>query len=99
MSGALSPVYPSGFSTRTPHADAEVVERMRSPYFRIGWLELELEMAANELARAAEHVKADFRRREMVARCEAMRRTLRLCREAADASEKVLPVAAAKVAA
>ena len=100
---SLSPVYPSGLSTRgAPLADAEVVGRMRDPYFRIGWLEFELEMAAAELRRAAEHVKPDFRRRSIVERCETIERTLRLCKEAqetaADASEKMLPVAAAGVA-
>jgi len=103
MTASLSPVYPSGFSTRgAPKADAELVERMRDPHFRIGCLEFELEMAANELRRAAEHVKGDFRRRAIVDRCEAIERTLRLCRAAlepaAQASECV-PVAATGIAA
>lgn len=102
MTDSLSPVCPSGFSTRTPLADAEAVERMRDPHFRLGWLESELALALCDLSCAVEHVKADFRRRAMVERCASIQRTLRLCREASeasDASEKVLPVAAATVAA
>ncbi|MFN4017649.1 MAG: hypothetical protein ACK4JB_20080 [Reyranella sp.] len=91
MSAGLPPGRPADLP-KPPLADAEVVERMREPHFRIGWMMFELEMAAAELGRAAEHVKADFRRRSIVERSQSIERTLRLCREAADASEKVLPV-------
>ena len=103
MTASLSPVYPSGFSTRgAPMADAEVVERMRNPHFRIGWLESELDMALAELRAVLANIrKSGGARITVELRIESIERTLRLCREAlepaADASEKVLPVAAATV--
>lgn len=105
MVGDLSPVYPSGFSTRgAPMADAEVVERMRNPHFRIGWLEGELAAALAALRDAHASLRETGGARVVVElRIEGIERTLRLCRAAlepaAEASEKVLPVAAAGVAA
>lgn len=104
MTDSLSPVYPSGFSTRgAPRADAEVVERMRNPHFRIGWLEGELAgaLAALRDARASLR-KGGGAHVDINLRIESIERTLRLGDAAnlpaAETSEPV-PAAAATVAA
>ncbi len=103
MTDSLSPVYPSGFSTRTPLADAEVAEKMRNPHFRIGWLEGELAAALAALRDAHASLRETGGARVVVElRIEGIERTLRLCRAAlepaAEASECV-PVAATGIAA
>lgn len=88
MSASLSPVYPSGFSTRgAPKADAEVVEAMRNPHFRIGWIERELLDATGALRDALTAIRAsDTRTRNAIThRIEEIERTLRLGKEADEA--------------
>lgn len=106
MTASLSPVSPSGLSTRgAPLADAEIVEAMRNPHFRIGWLERTLMEAAGSLRESLTAIRAnDTRRRNAIMhRIEEIDRTLRLGKEADNATwgtpEKMLPVAAAGVAA
>jgi len=106
MTGDLSPVCPSGLSTRgAPLADAETVEAMRNPHSRIGWLERTLIEAAGSLRESLTAIRAsDTRTRNAITyRIEEIERTLRLGKAADEATwgkpEKMLPVAAAGVAA
>ena len=97
MTASFSPVYPAGLP-RKPMADAAVVEAMRDPHFRIGWLERTLLEAAGSLRESLTAIRAsDTRTRNAITyRIEEIERTLRLGKEADEATwgkpEKVLPV-------
>ena len=88
MSASLSPVGPSGLSSRgAPMADAAVAEAMREPHFRIGWLERTLLEAAGSLRESLTAIRAsDTRTRSAIThRIEEIERTLRLGKEADEA--------------
>ena len=79
MTASLSPVSPSGLSTRgAPMADAEVVAFMRDPYYRIGWLERTLKEALRSL-QAINHRHGSM---EAAYRIQDIEHTLRLSSEA-----------------
>ena len=85
MTASLSPVGPSVMSSRgAPMADAAVVEAMREPHFRIGWLERTLLEAAGSLHESLTAIRtSDTRTRSAIThRIEEIERTLRLGKEA-----------------